>query len=337
MFNRRSMLLGLLAASALTTHAATLGSRQPSLYLADTAPHPTGRAILRDALRGLDAGASGEHDVADAIRRNFPQIIEQNFAMIDETRFEVLVAALSPHELSMLAHLYLARCAELGRETRLLLLFAERSAIDTLVRISHAFGHDHVAHALAQARQEALPEFELAWSAHAASGFSAVAPEPVPGAPHGAAASGPTHHYTIHEIYLSFRTAPVGALSVRAAVYETTLFASRRLVPAWGAGYWVGAQIVAPMIQTYWPAGWDAVGATVHNIVQSLSQTSDIVASAFLERQTGNSFGLSAVEIAAFQSTGGDYGVARNWYEVLGAGGGNPLCHVFMCPPPEHH
>ncbi len=79
----------------------------------------------------------------------------------------------------------------------------------------------------------------------------------------------PTVDMTLTEIYLEFRTAPVGSLSVSGSLYETAAFAGTRMAGSFGTGYAIGSAL-APVIQTYSPGTWDAIGGTVHSAVQNV-------------------------------------------------------------------
>lgn len=73
---------------------------------------------------------------------------------------------------------------------------------------------------------------------------------------------------TLEEIYLDFRTAPVGSLSPASAMSETALFASQRVLPAAAAGTAIGTGINY-LIETYDPSLSDAIGGTIAGSIEA--------------------------------------------------------------------
>jgi hypothetical protein len=90
---------------------------------------------------------------------------------------------------------------------------------------------------------------------------------PVP----GLTGPNPTLDMTLEEIYLEFRTAPVGALSVDAALFETATYASGPLMAAGTAGYTIG-QGIDWLLQTFAPNVWEGISNTVGNVVTGLQK-----------------------------------------------------------------
>ncbi|WP_211454773.1 hypothetical protein [Collimonas antrihumi] len=80
----------------------------------------------------------------------------------------------------------------------------------------------------------------------------------------------PTIDMTIYEIYLEFRTAPIGSLAASSAIAETAIFTGGRLLPAFGAGYEVGTGINY-LITSYAPELGDAIGGTIYGIIQNIN------------------------------------------------------------------
>jgi hypothetical protein len=81
-------------------------------------------------------------------------------------------------------------------------------------------------------------------------------------------APAPTVDMTLQEIYLEFRTATAGSLSVNGAIAETIQFAGPRLLGWFGAGYSVGT-VFNWLIQTYAPNTYDAIGGTLDGMIQN--------------------------------------------------------------------
>jgi hypothetical protein len=84
----------------------------------------------------------------------------------------------------------------------------------------------------------------------------------------------PTVDMTLHEIYLEFRTAPVGSLSVGGSLYETAAFAATRMSVAFTTGYAIGTGM-AWIIETYSPGTWDTIGGTVYTATQNVMDAGD--------------------------------------------------------------
>ena len=79
----------------------------------------------------------------------------------------------------------------------------------------------------------------------------------------------PNLDMTIQEIYLEFRTAPVGALSVEASVASTITYAAGNLAGAYGAGTLIGSGIHW-LIETYAPEWDNKIGATLDGIINTM-------------------------------------------------------------------
>jgi hypothetical protein len=120
---------------------------------------------------------------------------------------------------------------------------------------------------------------------------------------------------TPYEIYLDFRTAPVGALAVNGALYETSTVLSSTLLPAYGTGYAIGTYVVGPLIETYSPSLYDAIGGTIAQIVENLSVTwsESATASGVAERTNAPSFQATSTQYYDFACYAGDYSSMIDW------------------------
>lgn len=329
MISRRNMFIGL-TAGAVVSAASGRGIAQDASRAAGWAsPHQSARHILAQALPRIDHGARTASDVAAAVHDNFPQIVEQNFARLGKAPFERMFVELSDLEFQGLAGLYMRACMQQARTPRLLDLFSERLDAGKLARLAPHFGSEPLWAALRRTSPEKAQDFAQALSVPEASARSVEAAVPP------AALAGPTIDYTIYEIYLSYRTAPIGALSVKAALYETAMFTGKRLVPAWGAGYAIGTAL-ASVIETYAPGLWGSIGSAVSTVVHSLSTAADWVGQAHWQMQGAATFALSSFESMMMESTGGDYAVVWPWFQVRG--GGSEKCGSNQwCPPWDPH
>jgi hypothetical protein len=134
-------------------------------------------------------------------------------------------------------------------------------------------------------------------------------------------------HFTPYEIYLDLRTAPVGALGVTGALYETSLALTPAIVSSFGLGYTAGT-IAADLIQTYSPALWDAIGGTVAEMVNNIHAAASLAAQGQLQEAAGELFGLTPSVTGAMAGYGGDYGVAGAWAAMEG---GDTWCGDKPC------
>lgn len=199
----------------------------------------------------------------EEIHSKFAANMENNFASPQANRF---VTRLSNKELQRIAYYYYASNA--GRSPQLLKVFAQRLDSKSLVRIAGAFGYANVQTAI---DSYAPATVQREFRAHVAAGLVpiAVASDTSRFAVTPMTGPAPNVDMTLEEIYLDFRTAPVGNLSVPGALSETLSFAGGRLIAAWGVGYAVGTGI-SQLIQAYDPSLDDAIGGTVDESIKIL-------------------------------------------------------------------
>lgn len=128
---------------------------------------------------------------------------------------------------------------------------------------------------------------------------------------------------TLMEIYLEYRTAPIGSLGPVAAAYQASVYSLLHLSAAYYAGYQIGSGI-SWLLQTYAPSVHDALGAGLFNFfspIVNLFQTGSSAAIGNSQMTLSYSpFGL-AIIAPVFAATGGDYGVVYQWSENAGGGG----------------
>jgi len=117
----------------------------------------------------------------------------------------------------------------------------------------------------------------------------------------------PTLDMTLQEIYLEFRTAPVGALSPAASIYMTTAFAAVNLAAAFQAGYTLGTGI-SWLIQTYAPSLDNAIGATLFNIINSLEVVTTAAGQGLFEQRLLIQLNVSLNTLYTVDYSGSDYG-----------------------------
>jgi hypothetical protein len=234
-----------LALAATLTHAATIHP-----YTAKTAPDALSKRILTHRHASIEEGAAGPADVHQAIHRNFGSVIEQNLAQMPAKSMAAWLDGMEDAELRDLAQLYVDANADARRKGSALHVFATRLDGKRLARLGRFFGyHEMNAAVLEVAPLKAHPLAAATTIAQAAPvPHAALAGRPTPGSlqplaggamPLGGARPAPNVEMSIYEIYMDFRTAPVGSLSARAAIYETAMFAGSRLISAGYAGYWL--------------------------------------------------------------------------------------------------
>lgn len=198
-----------------------------------------------------------------AIEHNFVGVVTRNLANAGTAG---RIARLSDRELDGIAR-HAARGAPVDRAA-LLKLFATRLDGPSLVRVARAFGRAPVEAAV---RTYADPATRTAF----ALGIAGLVPSP----PEGGGGGGttpypspspprPTVDMTIEEIYLEFRTAPVGSLSPAGALAETAQFVGMRLSAAGWAGSAIGTGI-SWLIQHYAPDLDNAIGATIATMIDN--------------------------------------------------------------------
>lgn len=119
----------------------------------------------------------------------------------------------------------------------------------------------------------------------------------------------PTLDMTLQEIYLEFRTAPVGSLSVEAATFSTAAYAMINLTAAWTAGYIIGSGIHW-VIQTYSPSLDNQIGATMDWTLNNLAAAgTSITLQGYAEYQMDYwSWGVSLATLS-FGADFGDFGL----------------------------
>lgn len=100
----------------------------------------------------------------------------------------------------------------------------------------------------------------------------------------------------------------------------------------------IGTYVVAPLIQIYSPSLWDAIGGTIGNIVDSLSQAVDGTAANGKTQQNAaqvGAFNLGSYVGNQIGGTGGDYECTYDWYEFGGGGGSG--CTPMTCFVPVNN
>lgn len=276
-----------LGALALSPGLALAGSRaitSPSrvrrapaargLYTLDTAPDYASRLALAQPVRRLTDGASPGSDHFAAIHRNFARVIEQNFACASASRVTRWLDTVEPRSLVALAQAYVNASEMKGRNLAALEILAHRLDAARLARIATYFGHARVHSAVLKAAPGKLEAFNARANVNHRG--------PVPGEmnlhpdeAHLGASQGRGYliflDYTLEEIFLSFRTAPVGATSVAASMFQTGLVVGAGVTAGWMTGQAIGGYLVQGM-RAFAPNVWDSLVDAVGRWVEELTR-----------------------------------------------------------------
>lgn len=132
---------------------------------------------------------------------------------------------------------------------------------------------------------------------------------------HGAVLDGPpttTIDNTISEIYLDFRTAPVGSMGVRAALLETSIYTMSYLAGAWGVGYTIGSGIHWA-IETFDPALDDTIGGTVDAALTNIAEATNDVAWGDYKNELNNRCTDFPIDEAELPGDGGSLSYMKPW------------------------
>lgn len=224
---------------------------------AGTAAHWTRRT---SAVRPTNTSAEALGHDAASIDAKFASVIESNFSGADA---EQRLNRLSDTELAAIAHHYQANAGT--QNTPLLHTFAARLSDASLMRVGGAFGQAATAAAVQRYASAPVRASFLAKS----SAIPALTPvDSANSAPGTTAGPAPTIDMTLEEIYLEYRTAPVGSLSPASAMAETAMFASQRVFWSATVGTAVGTGISA-LITKYDPSLGDSIGGTIGGTIEA--------------------------------------------------------------------
>ncbi len=323
-------------------------------FTSQTAPDAVSRSILAARYTTFQDGASGPGDVRAAIDRNFANVIEHNLAVMSAGDMTAWLDQMSNRELADLAQLYTNSNALTVRSGRVLDVLAARLDVTRLRRLARFFGTNELNNAIlavAPAKFSAVVSATEVYAAPVVGAAILASPSVtlMSATKAGVVApmqTAPTADMTLNEIYLNFRTMPVGAMSVQAALYETGAYAGKNLVVAWGVGYAFGT-LITDLMQTYAPTWYygtfvPVVGGSVSGTANWLQNFVTKTYNLMLSNQTNNlgqfesdTIPILGVPVGAEKSmgsTGGDLGM-ENEYEDLVSSGGRHDCIGGTCAP----
>jgi len=348
----RGRLFGALALSPALVAAAGMPARKGlgkrsaaarGLFTTETAPDPASRLALAQPVRRLTDGLVRGGDPASAIHGNFARIIEQNFACAGSAPIARWLDTVEQRSLVTLAQAYINATEMKGRSPLALEILAQRLDAVRLARLAEHFGHARIHAAVLKAAPAKIEGFNARANVNRAG--------PAPGEmnlhhyePQAVGAQGrgagylPFLDYTIEEIYLSFRTAPLGATSVSASMFQTGLIVGAGLWGSWQAGYMLGGYLTQGL-RVYTPSIWNGIvdGVTwwMDRMLEEPLLPPDSYPSP--EEQMGryqkdgflDIFNLQPALYDGFALEGGDYESAYEWasfvpYEPYPTG---PVCN----------
>lgn len=323
--NRRTLLASVALGIPGMGHSGPRPMRSPA-----TPTDPIGREVLGRRVRTLTQGGQGIADTS-AFRRNWLQIIDQNFAECDAPQASFRLDALTDAELSDLAQLYVSAATDRGMPERLMYLLSHRLDERRLARLARHFGFERVHAAVFAVAPQKLEGFVRQADVHEygpTPGEHRFGPQgrfarPTAGAMVRTAfqAPGAWRHRRVmnftkfldhspYEIYLSFRTAPVGALGVAGALMEAASVLSTGLGSAYTSGWSIGTYVVKPLIETYAPDMYINLGDWIGNVVDRMynAWSGDAAAVSSAQWAALPYFNVPSEVLGGFVGYGGDYG-----------------------------
>lgn len=285
--------------------------------------------------RSIAPGANNQWEVSAAVARAFQENIESNIRHLPDDELRRLLSTMSNAELNDLSYFY--RLATLNSPKAPLLLeeIAARADLQNLARVGLFFGFADTYAATLKVAPLKASEFSLALSPNAMSVASPAFVRHAKSSVGIYAKPAPTVDMTLRQIYLDFRTAPVGSLSAKAALYETASFAGTRLLGAFSAGYTVGTGINY-LWATYAPdsyaASSDLLGRSVDAFASRVSSLFNgfsldnvsfsvrlQIGASQLQLFNSGAFGDLGSGIV-FYRNGGDFNVSAPWADKMDTG-----------------
>lgn len=304
-------------------------------YTLETAPDYASRlALCRPVVRLTDGAAPGT-GLATAVHANFARIIEQNFAGATAESVVRWLETVEAHSVAALAQTYLNATDHQGRSAWALDILAQRLDAQRLARLSAHFGFARTHAAVLRAAPGKLEAFNAcATVRHPGPALGDMRLSAVASANAGAGLQATDHgiyvDYTIQEIYLAFRTAPIGATSLSAAMFQTGMVLGAALPLAWAPDQWLGRYCRLGM-QVYTPSAWDVFADSaswwLHQLMThpEAAPTSSVSAVARTGQQRGqlqrdgfmNVFQVEACLYDSFAIAGGDFLSAHEWAHCM--------------------
>lgn len=268
-------------------------------------------AVITEAWRNSHAfyGRTSEE-----VQQKFAVVIERN---LSRKGSNAVFSNLSTKELSDLAQLYVASAP--AGDTGLYRILAKRLDAQQLVRAAAAFGTAPISSAV---REYSSARVQRTFTAQMVMNLQASHSDGPKGARMQAIGTMATSHLfmTLQEIYLDFRTDPVGGLGVRDALVETGTYAGGELSLAWTGGSLAGDALNS-LIQTYAPSLYNAIGGTEVQMVQDIEDATTEFGQGHYEQSLDSLFGSPLGSIGDYTGDD-DVGASYGFYESQVGGGG---------------
>lgn len=282
-------------------------------YAVNRSCNPSGSAAIR-----LGSGAPPPANTANSVLGATPAEIQARFAGVIEQNFHhgntnQILHNLSSTELADLAVLY--KNSTYGNTGPLLEILAKKVNARGLVRVASAFGQLQTITAVDSYAPTAVAErFFASPSLPVLHPSPQVAQAVENGGMQSLITAGgggpaPTIDMTINEIYLEFRTAPVGSLSVPAALYETSAFVGVNLSGAAYSGYTLGTDI-NNLIEADDPSLENTIGGTIAQMLSDISSAITELQQGQYESSWNSLFGGSQPVVP--QNSGNDFNVTAS-------------------------
>ena len=264
------------------------------------------------------------------IHARFAGVIEQNFRTGDMNK---IVHNMSGRELADLAAVYKNAT---GTPSVLLQILAKGVDADGLTSVASAFGQEetaaavatHAPAAVAKAFTQLPVKVAVAPSVQVSEALTAtpatvglnpdINPSPIGGGGGAPPTSpGPNVGMTPTEIYLDFRTAPGGSNSILVALYETAMFMGGKTTLGGAAALGTSAgKLASQLIQTYDPTLDDAIGGTIANMLDQISNAATEVAAGQIQAAWDALFAIpnaaTPATVPVPPTSAGDFGVTTD-------------------------
>jgi len=247
------------------------------------------------------------------IQAKFASIQESNFAKGDA---KLIISRLSDKELNDIAVLY--NSSPQAANGTLLRTLATRLDGASLTKVAKAFGKLDTQRAV-MAYSSANVQQEFIAQVGTTIGVPSVASTQLSSAtiPKGFSPMGaPNTDMSLPEIYLDFRTAPVGSLGAASALSETLIYAGTRLSPAVAVGTTIGS-VIHELIETYDPDLDDVIGGTIQAAADNMSEAGTELQQGQMEQAGDALFGTPVGKSGDYD---GDWNVGES-YEFFEGGG----------------
>lgn len=298
-------------AATLPAHMGGAHAATPGLLARTRRSHAA--SALAEPFVPFSRTASGR-EFQRLMATHFSLIVERSLAKASPAEVSARLRRWSPLELARLAAHWRSSNLLAGRAGKLLHILGEVAKPVELARLVPAFGVAEVSNALGQVDVGKLQAMSATLASGQSLGLQADTAS-LAGLTNGA---GPLLDWTIEEIYLYYRTNPIGSLSVRAALWETGAFVGSRLMLAYAAGHAVGTGMKTFM-ELYMPDLYYAIGQKLYESIQKIHESTGT------QPDLGDALYHAAEVVGVEEYVMGEAAVTDGDYQVA-AGFGDSWC-----------